>query len=87
MKALFLACALALPVPSIHGYDDGGSTIDRDSFFREYDWLKELLEHEWPGNDFMIMPVKWDRTPPGWIWVPFSWRGHLIYRRPLKEAA
>ena len=88
IPAAFLICALAAPVASIH--DEGGyneSSFNRDTFLREYEWLIDLLKKSYPGNEFLIIPVRNEHTPPGWLWVPFGWRGHLIYRRPLKESA
>ena len=90
IREAFLIAALALPVPSIHHGDDGGNTgtpdFTRFDFLKEYEWLLALLERKYPGHEFMILPVGYDITPPGWIWVPFGWRSHLIYRRE-KEAA
>lgn len=87
VQALFLICALALRPANVgnpggHDYPD-----TREEFLREWHWLDELLRTKYPDHEFMIVPVKYEITPPGWIWVPFGWRGHLIYRRPLKEAA
>lgn len=79
---------LALPpifFNSIHA--NGQSDKDRKNFLREYNWLMDLLKQKYPDHEFIILPVQYEKTPPGWTWVPFGWRGHLIYRRPIKEAA
>ncbi len=89
MKELFLVCALALPVTNVPINDSGGhnSPGTREAFIREYEWLRDLLEKQYPDNEFLIIPVAYDKTPPDWEWVPFGWDGHLIYKRPLRSAA
>ncbi len=87
-KVLLLSCALALPVASIHPGDEGGyDSPTKENFLQEYRWLLEILRREYPGHEFLILPVRHENTPPGWIWVPVGWRGHLIYRRPLKPVS
>jgi len=79
MKVLFLICALSLPASFSGGHD---SPETRDEFLKEYKWIHDLLERSYPGHEFLIIPVEYEHTPPGWEWVPFGWRGHLIYKRP-----
>jgi hypothetical protein len=78
--------ALALPAGFFHG-DDGGhnNPFTRETFLREYRWIKTLLERSYPGHEFLFIPQKWHKQHPGhgWIEVEFRWRGHLIYRRPI----
>lgn len=80
-------CALALPLAN---FQDSGGHHNPDSaeaFIKEYNWLKELLERQYPGDEFLIIPVEYEETPPGWTWTPIGWRGHLIYRRPMRQSA
>lgn len=87
IQELFLACALALPITSIHHFDRSDSgAFTKKEFLKEYKWLIEMLEKMYPGNEFLIMPVQYEETPPGWIWVPMGWRGHLLYRREKQSA-
>lgn len=81
----FLMCALALPLVN----DPGGhhSPDTAETFIREYDWLKELLDRTYPDSEFLIIPVEYEETPPGWTWTPIGWRGHLIYRKPMRQSA
>lgn len=89
----FLTSALALhpvfftEITRIHPDPGGrnGSKHSRQFFWREWLWLHDLLKQKYPDNEFMIIPVKYEETPPGWLWVPFGWRSHLIYRRPLPK--
>lgn len=88
MKSLFLACALALPAANFH--DDGGyvSKISKNAFMKEYHAIHALLEKSFPRNEFMFIHTKvHHRAMTGWVIVPMRWRGHIIYRRPLKESA
>ncbi len=80
--------ALALPVSSIRVNDDGGY-LDRskDPFIHEWKWLEELLKHQYPDNEFMILPKHRGIVPPGYLEVPLFWRNHAIYRRPLQKSA
>lgn len=86
---LFLTCALALPVTAVHHPSDNGGTneSDKQAFLREWKWLHDLLERQYPDHEFLIIPVQYEETPPGWTWVPFGWRGHLIYKRPISGGA
>lgn len=87
MKVLLLCAALALPVNFIP--DRGGVKGDKMSnrlFWSEYNWLTELLTYKHPNDEFLIIPVRFEVTPPGWEFVPFGWRGHLIYRRTRRSA-
>lgn len=85
IAAAFLISALALPVPSVHH----AGTNNRDtaeSFFKEYQWIHDLLERMYPNHDFMIIPDRLhQQPPPGWIEVPFFWRSHYIYRREKRS--
>lgn len=80
MKELFLVFALALVPASAR--DVRGTPDQRAAFIKEYGWLMDLLTAMYPKNEFMIMPVQYPETPPGWTWISeFGWRGHLLYRR------
>jgi hypothetical protein len=85
----FMVCALALPLANVPHGDSGGhhNPDTAEAFIHEYNWLKELLERSYPGNEFLIIPVEYEETPPGWDWTPVGWRGHLIYRRPIERSA
>lgn len=79
-----LVCALALVSPGFQM--DRNMPGQRDAFLREYKWIIDLLESMYPDSEFLILPKEYSETPPGWTWVPFGWRGHLLYRRPRRAA-
>lgn len=79
--------ALALPVVSVHpgGYHD---PLTYNTFIKEYQWIKDMLDKMHPDNEFLIVPSRMYHRPPiGWIIIPLRWRGHIIYRKPLKQSA
>ena len=86
MKELFLLCALALPVASIHVGEEGGyhSPDTAKDFFREYHYIHGFLERKYPGHEFLIIPEQLHKRQPPWPWEELSWqwRGHFIYKRP-----
>ena len=90
----FLMCALSLPInrlvtyrPVIQYCDRYQDSDVRDRFFREYDWLMELLKSMFPDHEFMILPKQHDIPPQGWDYVIIHWRDHFIYKRPLRRFA
>jgi hypothetical protein len=85
IKEAFLVCALSLPLASANkGYNN---PFTRESFLKEYKWIHDLLEGMYPGHEFLIIPHRIShQTPVGWFEIPFQWRGHNLYRRPLQSA-
>ena len=87
MKTVFLLCALALPPGWIH--DDGGHTNPEtiQTFLKEYQHLKNILERTYPYHEFLIIPSIYNKRPAGWDILPIQWRSHLIYKRRIRGSA
>ena len=86
VRELFLICALALH-PASFTHDDGGrrSPETEAIFWREWKWITDLLEHMYPDDEFLIIPNRDRKRPPGWEKVIFEWRGHSLYRKPKPD--
>ena len=89
VRELFLVCALALPLANVPPGDAGGhdNTDTKETFIREYNWLKDFLKEKHPHDEFLIIPNEYDKRPPGWVRLPIEWRGHIIYRKPMRQSA
>ena len=86
IASAFLICALALPVGMIHHDDGGHNDTSKDVFIHEWKWLEELLKHQYPDSEFLILPKDRGIVPPGYEEVDLFWRNHAIYRRPKRAA-
>lgn len=84
---------LALPTVFSGGHDSPDS---KESFLKDYRYIRDLLEKAYPGHEFLIVPDEYDITPKeGWDELPFKWRSHTIfkwvrhniYKRTLRSAS
>jgi hypothetical protein len=80
---------LALPPLFIRRGDPGGynDPNSRESFFRQYEEIRRILEGSFPGHEFLIIPEKLVfRIPPGYEELPIRWRSHRLFKRPILKA-
>jgi hypothetical protein len=83
MKSIFLACALALPVASIHHADGWSEKKERIRNYQINRFIKRL-RYDMPGYEIQII----EKGPPegkGWEKVDILYEDYEVYRRPKKS--
>lgn len=90
IREVFLISALCLPLSNFYYAGNNGDKADpgftKEDFIKEYKWLEDLMKKADPTGEFMIIPEKYDKRPPGWTEAPIRWRGHIIYRKEKRSA-
>lgn len=79
VKSLFLACALALPVGSVHYQPKDSLSVGQ--YLVQLKELKRFQAAIDPRSDWQVVPDVMHLIRRGWELLPFQYRGNLIYRR------